>query len=224
MSDQKEIETNRYARKTVTVRGLMQGDRDPNTKRIMAEHGIMWDLSGQTDSFEETIVTTKTYTIEGEQLPSGFTTAEREWVFALAENHGIEVAIVEEEVAVVPDIPYMGVPVRFSHGATADGSTIWSDLQFKVNGADAKVVLNRGDRTLILTLEGKSKDEVAHHMIDVWIQTTVKKVRDALKAAGFTEGELEIDCEVIMGAEREAQCDPTLMRSLLTTKKESEEE
>ena len=224
MSDQKEIETNRYARKTVTVRGLMQGNRDPNTKRIMAENGIMWDLSGQTNSFEETTITTKKYTIEGEEIPSGLTTAERQWVFALAEKHGIEVSIVEEKSTVVPDVPYMGVPVRFSHGSAADGSTIWSDLQFKVNGADANVVLNRSGQTLTLILEGKSKDEVAHHQVDVWIQTTVKKVRDALKAAGFTEGELEIDCEVIMGAEREAQCDPTLMRSLLTTKKESEEE
>jgi len=225
MSDQKEIETNRYARKTVTVRGLMQGNRDPNAKKIMAEqHGIMWDLSSRTDMAEEITVTTKTHFIGGEKIPNGFTTHEREWILALAEKHGIEVGIVEEEVTAVPDVPYISVPLRFSHGTAADGSTIWSDLQFKVNGADATVELNRSSRLLTFIIEGQSKDDVAHHQIDVWIQTTVGKVRAALKAAGFTEGNLEIDCEVIMGAEREAQCDPELMRSLLTTNKESEEE
>jgi hypothetical protein len=224
MSDQKEIETSRYARKTVTVRGLMQGIHDSNAKKIMAEHGIMWDLTGQTDSFEETTLTTKTHFIEGEKLPSGFTTHERQWVLALAEKHGIEVGIVEEEVTVVPDVPYMSVPIRFSHGTDADGSTMWSDTQLRVNGANATAELNRSSRLLTFTIEGQRKDDVAHHQLDVWIQTTVGKVRAALKAAGFTEGDLEIDCEVIMGAEREAQCDPELMRSLLTTNKESEEE
>jgi len=223
MSDQ-EIETSRYARKTVTVRGLMQGTHDPNAKKIMADEGIMWDLTGQTDSFEETTLTTKTYFIEGEEIPSGFTTVERNWILALAESHGLDVGIVEEEKTFIPDVPYMGVPVRFSHGIDINGSTMWSDLELQVNGSPAKVELNRSNRTMTFIIEGQRKDDVAHHQLDVWIQSTVKKIRDALKAAGFTEGELEIDCEVIMGAEREAQCDPDLMRSLLTTNKEREEE
>ena len=225
MSDQKEIETSRYARKTVTVRGLMQGIHDPNAKKIMAEHGIMWDLTGRTDSFEETAITTKTHFIEGEKIPSGFTTHEREWILALAEKSGLEVGIVEEEVTSVPSVPQMGVAIRF---ATGDGWTdldnAFSDLEREFNATSIKAELNRLNKVLILTIEGKSKDDVAHHQLDVWIQTTVGKVRAALKAAGFTEGDLEIDCEVIMGAEREAQCDPTLMRSLLTTDQESEEE
>lgn len=224
MSDQKEIETSRYARKTVTVRGLMQGTHDPNAKKIMAEHGIMWDLTGRTDMFEEITITTKTYLIEGEEIPSGFTKHERKWVLALAEKHGIEVGIVEEEKTVVPDVPYIGADIRFSQGTTVDGSEMWSNLHLRVNGADATVELNRSNRTLTFTIEGQRKDDVAHHQLNVWIQGATKIIRDALKAAGFTEGELEIDCEVIMGAEREAQCDPDLMRSLLTTDQEREEE
>ncbi len=224
MSDQKEIETNRYARKTVTVRGLMQGTHDPNAKKIMAEHGIMWDLSGRTDMFDETTITMKKHLIEGEEIPSGFTTAERTWVLALAETHGLDVGIVEEEKTVVPDVPYIGTDIRFSHGTATNGSTVWSNQQLRVNGADASVELNRCNRTLTFTIEGQRKDDVAHHQLDVWIQGTTRIIRDALKAAGFTEEELEIDCEVIMGAEREAQCDPELMRSLLTTDQEREEE
>ena len=224
MSDQKETETNRYARKTVTVRGLMQGTHDPNAKAIMAEEGIMWDLSGRTDMFEEKTITMKTHLIEGENIPSTFTTHERKWVLELAETHGIEVGIVEEEKTVVPDVPYIGTAIRFSQGTTADGSKVWSNLQLRVNGADATVELNRCNRTLTFVIEGQRKDDVAHHQLNVWIQGTTKIIRDALKAAGFTEGELEIDCEVIMGAEREAQCDPDLMRSLLTTDQEREEE
>tara|TARA_R100000541_G_scaffold32129_1_gene40897 strand:- start:11524 stop:12198 length:675 start_codon:yes stop_codon:yes gene_type:complete len=224
MSDQKEIETSRYARKTVTVRGLLQGTHDPNAKKIMAEHGIMWDLTGKTNNLEELTFKATTNFVEGEELPSGLTTAEADWILALAEKHGLEVGIVEKEQSAVPDVPYMGVPIRFSHGTAADGSTIWSDLQLKVNGADATVELNRSSRLLTLKIEGQRKDDVASHQIDVWVQRVVKKVRDALKAAGFTEGDLDIDCEVIMGAEREAQCDPELMRSLLTGKEEREEE
>ena len=224
MSDQKEIETSRYARKTVTVRGLMQGTHDPNAKKIMAEEGIMWDLTGRTDSFEESTITMTTHLIEGEEIPSTFTTHERQWLLALAETHGLDAGIVEEEKTVVPDVPYTSVPIRFSQGTTADGSKAWTNLQLRVNGADAKVELNRSTRTLTFVIEGQRKDDVAHHQLNVWIQTTTKMIRDALKAAGFTEGDLEIDCEVIMGAEREAQCDPDLMRSLLTTDQEREEE
>ena len=221
MSDQKEIETSRYARKTVTVRGLMRGTHDPKAKKIMAEHGIMWDLTGQTKSFEETTVSIKTHFIEGEELPSGFTTAERKWVMELAEKHGLDYGTMTEERNVVPEVPYMKVPIRFS-----TGDQEWSELQQtdRLGQATLTAELDRGSKVLTLTIEGKSKDEVANDMTDEWIQGTVRHVRDALKAAGFTEGELEIDCEVIMGAEREAQCDPTLMRSLLTTNKESEEE
>ena len=61
-------------------------------------------------------------------------------------------------------------------------------------------------------------------MIDEWISGTVRQVRKALAAAGFAEDEIDIDCEVIMGAEREAKCDPNLMRSLLTAEDEEEEE
>jgi hypothetical protein len=198
----------------------MQGTHDPNAKRIMADEGIMWDLTGNTSNFKETTLRTKTYTVEGKELPSGLTTIEREWVLDLAETHGLESAIVEEESSCIPDVPYMGVPVRFNHGTTTNNSTLWSDTQLQVNGINATVELNRSSRLLTLIMEGQRKDDVANSQVDVWIQTTVGKVRAALKAAGFTEGDLEIDCEVIMGAEREAQCDPTLMRSLITTDQE----
>ena len=204
----------------------MQGTHDPNAKKIMAEEGIMWDLSGRTDSFGETTLTTKKHFIEGEQIPSGFTTHERQWVLELAETHGLDVGIVEEEKTVVPEVPYIEATVRFSHGSSLDdGSTIWSDLELRVNGVPARVELNRSIRTLTLTIEGQSKDEVASHHIDTWVSSTVRHIRRALKAGGFAEAEqLDIDCEVIMGAEREAQCDPDLMRSLLTTDQEREEE
>jgi len=224
MSDQKEIETNRYARKTVTVRGLMQGTHDPNAKSIMADEGIMWDLSGRTDNFEETTITMKTYSIEGEEIPSSFTTAERKWVLTLAETHGIDVGIVEEEKTYIPDVPYIKSAIRFS---VFDGEwTAATDREFNhlTGKALVKVELDRSFRSLILTVEGKSKDDVVNPSIDNWVSATVRHVRRALKAAGFAESDIEIDCEVIMGAEREAKCDPDLMRSLLTTDQESEEE
>lgn len=220
MSDQKEIETNRYARKTVTVRGLMQGDYDPNAKAIMAEEGIMWDLSGRTDSFEETTLTIKTYFIEGEEIPSGFTTAERIWVLALAESHGLDVGIVEEEKALIPSVPYIKSALRFKF--KGDEWTDATDREFNhlTGKALCKVELDRSIRCLILTIEGKCKDDVVNPAIDNWVSASVRHVRRALTAAGFTEGDIDIDCEVIMGAEREAQCDPDLMRSLLTTDQE----
>jgi len=225
MSDQKEIETSRYARKTVTVRGLMQGTHDPNAKKIMAEHGIMWDLSGRTDMFEESTVTMTTHLIEGEEIPSTFTTHERQWVLALAETHGLDAGIVEEEKTVVPDVPYIGTPVRFATGnGWTDLDNAFSDGEREFNATSITLELHRHSRRLAFIIEGKSKDDVANPGIDAGVQSALKKVRDALKAAGFTEGELEIDCEVIMGAEREAQCDPDLMRSLLTTDEEREEE
>ena len=146
MSDQ-SIETSRYARKTITVRGLMQGIHDPNAKTIMADEGIMWDLSGRTDMFEETTVTTETHHIEGEELPSGFTTHERQWVLALAEKHGLESAIVENEVTVVPSVPYIKTPLRFSLGDQE-----WSELQQtdRLGHATLTASLDRGSKVLTL--------------------------------------------------------------------------
>ena len=68
---------------------------------------------------------------------------------------------------------------------------------------------------LTLTIEGSTKDSVSNPAVDAWITETTKLVRDGLQHTGFEEGELNIDCEVIMGAEREAKCDPAFMRGLV---------
>ena len=60
------IETNRYARKTVTVKGLGVGIAPDNAKLLMSEYGLMWDLQGNPDNLEtQTLIKTTTF-IEGE--------------------------------------------------------------------------------------------------------------------------------------------------------------
>ena len=221
MSDQKEIETSRYARKKVEVRGLAQGAYDPNAKAIMAEHGVMWDLHGHINDLETTTVINRKVVFNGEEAPTTMSSKETEWLEGFCERNGIDIGITETEIERVPGVPYMNAPVRFG---IADGE--WTESKDnKVGYCLTKVELSRCSGILTLTIEGTSKDDVADAWVDNWIQGTVIKVREALKLANFTEAEeLEIDCEVIMGAEREAKCDPDLMRSLLTTDQDGEEE
>lgn len=220
MSDQKEIETSRYARKKVEVRGLAQGEHDPDAKAIMAEFGVMWDLHGHTDDLETTTVIDRKVLFNGEAPPGTMSSTEIEWLEEFCLNNGIDIGITETERERVPGLPYMNAPVRFS-----EGNGKWTDKEdYKVSNCLVKAELSRCSGILTLTIEGTSKDDVADALIDNWIQGTVIKVREALKLAQFTEAEsLEIDCEVIMGAEREAKCDPDLMRSLLTTDNGGEE-
>lgn len=224
MSDQKEIETKRYARKQVSVRGLMKGDYEPGAKEIMAEHGVLWSIGGSTTLIEETTSEiTKTHIqindTEGElqqfEIPSGLTDAEAEWVKELVEASGGSWITHTEEKVVVPDLPYINSPVRFME------EDEWSPIVQAHGNFTFKVDMTRCLKLLTITIEGKSKDDVANATTDKMITDTVSKIRQALTACGYEEDEqLEIDCEVIMGAEREAQCDPELIRSLLTNKEE----
>lgn len=216
------IETNRYARRTVTVKGLAYGSLPDDAKLKMSEYGLMWDLHARSDNLEtQTLIKTTTF-IEGESLPSGLTTNETNWVLALAEKHGLEMATTDEEVVFHPHVPYINAPLLI-HNPDKDQ---WDkDIFFDGFEGHASVHLERCSGTLRLLIEGSQATDVSNLIVDKWIQSTVKLVRDALRHAGFTEGAegIEIDCEVIMGAEREAKCSPLFMRALLTDQ-ESEEE
>ena len=89
MSDQKETETSRYARKTITVRGLMREEpndkRDPNAKQVMADYGVLWDLQGNPECLLGEIKTSSTTTyIEGEEVLSSLSKSEVKWLVDLA--------------------------------------------------------------------------------------------------------------------------------------------
>ena len=216
------IETNRYARRTVIVKGLAYGSLPEDAKLKMSEYGLMWDLTGNPKNLHTQTVTKTTTFIEGEELPSGLTTKETEWVLALAEKHGLEMAITQEEVVCHPQVPFINAPLLI-HNPDKDQ---WDkDIFFDGFEGRATAHLERCSGTLKLLIEGSQASDVSNAVVDDWIQSTTKLVRDALRHAGFTEGAegIEIDCEVIMGAEREAKCDPAFMRALLTDQ-ESEEE
>ena len=216
------IETNRYARRTVTVKGLAYGFLPDDAKLKMSEYGLMWDLTGNPKNLHTQTVTKTTTFIEGEELPSGLTIKETEWVLALAEKHGLEMATTDEEVVCHPLVPYINAPLLI-HNPDKDQ---WDkDIFFDGFEGHASAHLERCSGTLRLLIEGSQASDVSNAVVDDWIQSTTKLVRDALRHAGFTEGAegIEIDCEVIMGAEREAKCNPLFMRALLTDQ-ESEEE
>tara|TARA_R110001592_G_scaffold16685_6_gene70920 strand:+ start:3016 stop:3672 length:657 start_codon:yes stop_codon:yes gene_type:complete len=214
------IETNRYARRTVTVKGLAAGTLPDDAKLKVSEYGLMWDLTGNPKNLHTQTVTKTTTFIEGEELPSGLTTNEINWVLALAEKHGLEMATTDEEVVCHPVVPYINAPLLI-HNPDKD---LWERvISFDGFEGDAKAHLERCSGTLRLLIEGSQATDVSNLIVDKWIQSTVKLVRDALRHAGFEENDLEIDCEVIMGAEREAKCSPLFMRALLTDQ-ESEEQ
>ena len=220
------IETNRYARRTVTVKGLAYGSVPDDAKLKMSEYGLIWDLTGNPKNLHTQTVTNTTTIIDGEELPSGFTTKEKEWVLALAEKHGLEVSITQEEVVCHPQVPYINAPLLFDGGEHFGESHRWMrNIFFDGFEGRASAHLERCSGTLRLLIEGSQATDVSNAVVDDWIQSTTKLVRDALRRAGFTEGAegIEIDCEIIMGAEREAKCDPDFMRALLTDQ-ESEEE
>ena len=180
----------------------------------------MWDLTGNPKNLHTQTVTKTTTFIEGEELPSGLTTNEINWVLALAEKHGLEMATTDEEVVCHPVVPYINAPLLI-HNPDKD---LWERvISFDGFEGDAKAHLERCSGTLRLLIEGSQATDVSNLIVDKWIQSTVKLVRDALRHAGFEENDLEIDCEVIMGAEREAKCSPLFMRALLTDQ-ESEEQ
>ena len=218
------IETSRYARRTVTVKGLAYGSVPDDAKIKMSEYGLIWDLHSNPNNLTSQTFTNTTTIIDGDKLPSGFTTKEKEWVLALAEKHGLEVSITQEEVVCHPSVPYINAPLLI-HNPDKDQ---WDkDIFVGVAGqwSRASAHLERCSGTLRLLIEGSQATDVSNAVVDDWIQSTTKLVRDALRHAGFTEGAegIEIDCEIIMGAEREAKCDPAFMRALLTDQ-ESEEE
>ena len=214
------IETNRYARRTVIVKGLAAGTLPDDAKLKVSEYGLMWDLHGYTDATKIQTITKTTTFIDGEELPSGFTTSEKDWVLAFAEKHGLEMATTDEEVVCHPVVPYINAPLLI-HNPDKD---LWERvIYFDGFEGEAKVHLERCTGTLRLLIEGSQATDVSNLIVDKWVQSTVKLVRDALRHAGFEENDLEIDCEVIMGAEREAKCSPLFMRALLTDQ-ESEEQ
>ena len=129
-------------------------------------------------------------------------------------------ATTEEEVVCHPVVPYINAPLLI-HNPDKDQ---WDkDIFFDGFEGRASVHLERCTGTLRLLIEGSQATDVSNAVVDDWIQSTTKLVRDALRHAGFEENDLEIDCEVIMGAEREAKCSPLFMRALLTDQ-ESEEQ
>jgi len=206
MTDQ----TNRYARRTIKVSGLVQGESTPECMFILEESGIRWNLYGRNEAPETSEVSLKTRFINGAEIPSSLTTSELEWLKALAEDNGLDYAVSVEVKEVSPHVPYMDAPVFFSNESHA----------FPLDTVQAKVTLSKASGTLIILLESDSADALADPAVNVWTTERVIQVRRGLKDAGFIESDISIDCEVIMGAERITACDTDMMKSML---KEEEE-
>ena len=214
MTDQ----TNRYARRTIKIAGLLKDSGLPEAPFTLEEApftleacGIRWNLFGRNEAPEIKEVEMVTETINGDEFPSGLSTSERLWLVKLAEKNGLDYSRTTEiKKAVNFDVPYIDAPVLFYDEACA----------FPDDAVQATVTMGRGNRTLTIVLEGDSSDSVSSPEVDAWVVQRVAQVRHALDACGFEEDDVSIDCEVIMGAERTAACDPALMKSML---KEEEE-
>ena len=205
-----EITTKRYALRTVKITGLAKGDTPENATGLLSEYGILWELSGNINNLEPQTVIRTTRFLDGEKLPTGFTTTELNWIINFGQERGLELGIVEEEITSSPSVPYIDAPLLFYHAFENDwiNKTVFDD-------ATCSARLCRMSGQLTLTIEGSTKDSVSNLEVDAWITETTKLVRDGLQHTGFEEGELNIDCEVIMGAEREVKCDPAFMRGLV---------
>ena len=122
MSDQEEIETKRFARRSIEVKGLVHYDEGlpENAIHALSEYGVHWNLHGNV-RLETTQLTRKTIYVAGDELPSGLTSKEKQWVLDLAEKNGLDVGVVEEEVEVLPDVPYIKAPILIITHAKTNG-------------------------------------------------------------------------------------------------------
>ena len=207
MTDQ----TNRYARRTIKVAGLLRGDPLPEAPFTLEASGIRWNIFGKDEAPKIVEVTTTTRFINGSEIPTSFTSGELAWVMQVAQENGLDYAEASETKETINyTIPYMDSPVFFPEDEAAFPCDV-----------EATVTMGRGNGTLTIVLEADSADSLGYPGVDAWTTERINHVRRALKNAGFTEEDLSIDCEVILGAERITACDPHLMRTML---KEEEEE
>ena len=206
MTDQ----TNRYARRTIKVSGLLRGETSDEAPFILESSGVRWNLYGRDKAPEVVELKTKARFINGMEMPTSFTSGELAWIMELAEENGLEygeTVITTETVNL--SVPFMDSPVLFSDPACAAPDSI-----------EVTVTMGKGSGTLTIVLEGDSAEALADPVVDAWTTERIGHVRRALKNAGFTEEGLSIDCEVIMGAERITACDADMMKAML---KEEEE-
>ena len=214
MTDKKtnDKETNRFARRTLICAGLMEGRGNDDATVTMAENGMCWELTGNPLNLETRTFNVVSNFMDGEELPTGLTTSELQWFIEFGSGRGLEYTTTTEEVSHEPTIPFIESPILFwdeEEGA-------WSFKQFKFEDCMISVTLNRSINELKIIIEGGNSGEINNADIDVFLADTVKQVRQGLVLAGFEEGDVVLDCEVILGAERMAKCDPDFMRSLLT--------
>lgn len=227
--------TTRYARRTIEITGLAQGKAIPEAKKVLAEdHGILWDLTGSDNPLlEAQTVNTKTWQLppaaEGVHpaFPSSLSAREREGVVEMLNHYGIEVGYSITEQKVVADLPYIEAPLRL--GIIKAGEVIayrptlieWSEGEHK---ATIRFLLSRAGGKLTVKIEGDSADSVSNPTLNGWINRHISNIRSSLAIVGLQEKEVAIDCEVILGAERSAACDPDMMKAMLNNDDQEEEE
>jgi hypothetical protein len=206
MTDQ----TNRYARRTIKVSGLLQGSADEEAPFTLEASGIRWNLYGKDEAPEIVEVSTTTRLINGKEIPSSLTAGERVWLMELVEENGLDYAETTDTQQIINfSVPYMDSPVLFFDPAVAAPDCI-----------EATVTMGRGTGTLTIVLDADSADALADPAVNPWVTERVAQVRRALKNAGFTEGDVSIDCEVILGAERITACDADMMKAMLQGEEE----
>ena len=216
-----EKETVRYDRRTIEVKGLVQyKELPPDAIQKMSEYGVHWSLTGGVRLEPQVLKTTKLHIGEGMEVPSSLTSVEKDWVKEMAEQYDIGWVESTEEELVHPAAPFIESHILLHDPADDTWVKEW------IVGHDipctAKITLSRSSSKLLILLEGTDKNSISNTEVDLWVQKKIKLIRDSLAHAGFTEKDLEIDCEVIMGAEREAKCDPDFMRSLIADSQEEE--
>ena len=217
MSDQKEIETKRYARRTIKISGLAAVDENglpADALKLMSQYGVHWNLHGKFELEPKTVTTVKSF-VAGKEIPRGFTMKEVEWIMELAQENGLDTGKVETTEELQPIVPYIDAPILIHD---PDGEGWVKDFHIPNNpdtDVEVSITLARYSKLMTIVIEGDSKSSVSNSEVDAWVQEKIDLIRASLQHAGFIETELEIDCEVIMGAEREAKCDPEFMRSLL---------
>jgi len=207
MTDQ----TNRYARRTIKVAGLCRGSALPDAPFILESSGIRWNIFGKNEAPQKVEVSLKTRFINGKEIPTSFTSGELVWLKELAAENGLDYgSTVEKKETVILSVPHMDSPVIFFDEVCA----------FPLDSVQATVKMGKSNGTLTIVLEADSGDALADPAVNLWVTERVAHVRNSLKNAGFTESDVSIDCEVIVGAERITACDADMMKAML---KEEEE-
>ncbi len=216
-----EKETTRFARRTIEVKGLVQYEElPPDAIQKMSEYGVHWSLTGGVLLEPQVLKTTKLHIGEGIEVPTSLTSSEQNWVKDLAEQYEIGWVESVEETLIHPSAPYIEAPILL-HNQT-DDTWVKQWIVGCETSCTVTITLSRCASKLLILLEGTDKNSVSNTEVDLWVQEKIKLIRDSLAHAGFTEKDIEIDCEIIMGAEREAKCDPDFMRSLIADSQEEE--